>query len=168
MAWSGVSAPAKQQTLSMSIRGDAASAVDDILRNCQDLRDAWTLFYRPAFYRAMEDTFKGNQDGSWRPLNKRYKKWKAAHGGSPYLMNMTGDLKASLTGDTSESFYQPLPRSMEIGGAPVNPGKWNSPNTPKGRMIIYAHSSYMGREMSEAAQQHLDWYARKWGGLRGV
>jgi hypothetical protein len=153
---------AKAQTLSVALEGvpELQAAIERILDNTKDLRPAWEQFYRPGFNEAMEQTFATRQSGTWRPLKQRYAKWKASHGGGSLMVlgGNTTDLKGSLTRKTSETFFQPQARQMTIGS--------NHPmttNTPRGRMVIWASSTAMKYHMREAAQQHADWYAEKWG-----
>ena len=155
---------AATQTLSMSLEGDKQlqAAIEDIVRNTRDLREPWKLFYRQAFYDAMDFTFKSAQGGTWRNDKARYLKWKRARYPGRRLMELTGETRRELT--SPAGFFRPERRQMEIGGSPVGSrGRWNSPNTPKGRMVVWAQSPWMSRQMTEAAREHAEWYAKKWG-----
>jgi hypothetical protein len=156
---------ANTQTLSMSLQGDEElqAAIAEIVRNTDDLREAWKRFYRPAFYEYVDewwqDEGRGATGKSWRPLKKRYKKWKMAHGGGE-LMVFGGDdtdLKGALKGGGNKIFTT-TPKRMTIGA------KWSTGNTPWGRMIIYAEAPQMQRHMTDAARDHAEWYAKKWSG----
>lgn len=148
---------AGSQSLSMALDGqpDLQAAIERITKESKDLRPAWDQFYRPHFHNAMEQTFETRAGGRWRPLKGRYAAWKSRHGGGE-LMVLTGALRASLAGDTGESIYRPEPRQMDIGSTNI------PTNTPRGRMVIYAHSTAMAYHLGQAAQEHADYYGIKW------
>lgn len=148
-------------SISVQLQGDEElqRAFRALVDETQDMRPAWDAYYRPHFHSAMEQTFSTKQSGTWRPLKKRYAAWKSSHGGGD-LMVLSGALRASLTGETGESVYEPQEREMKIGST-------NMPtNTPRGRMVIWGDSTAMTFHMTNAAKEHLERFGRVW--ERGV
>ena len=154
---------AESQTLGMMLKGDEQlqRAVVAIMRDTKDLRPIWRRFYRQAFYDGMEQTFNTAQSGRWRNNTGRYLRWKRKRSGG-HLMTLTGEFRRSLTSQAPGGYFKPQLQQMEIGASPVGEGTWKSPNTPRGRMVIWAGSPWMQREMTEAATEHVAWYGRTW------
>jgi hypothetical protein len=149
---------AQQQSITAVLKGEPElrRALNDIIHETRDLRPAWERFYRPAFHDAMRVVFQRKQAGTWRPLKKRYAAWKAAHGGGDPMV-LTGALRDSLASTTGESFFRPKEQQMTIGSTNI------PTNTPRGRMVVWAENPEMLFQIRRAAQQHVDWYAEKWG-----
>ena len=155
-----------EQVVDVKLLGDKElqAAIADIMRHTKDLREPWRRFYRPAFYRYVDDWWEDRGRGAtgrgWGPYKNAYRKWKFGKGGGGAMMTLGGDdsdLKGALKGG-AESIFRPEPRSMEIGAT------WDGGTpTPWGRMIIYAQAPAMKKHMTEAAQDHAAWYAEKWG-----
>lgn len=77
--------------------------------------------FRPAFEKMAEDFWKSEQERfdsagpGWKPLSPKYALWKAKHFPGAPIMQRTGSLKASLTGQAEDTIFDVYPTHMELG-----------------------------------------------------
>lgn len=95
-----------------------------------DLRDFWTHYFAPAFYRQLEDNIatEGGGVGGWAPLSPRYAAWKARVAPGRGLMVFSGALQRSLTwrglGPGSGGIFVPE-RQYVVIGTSVGYARWH-------------------------------------------
>ena len=81
----------------------------------RDLRPYWPQV-AGRFYQHERETFDSSGFGTWKPLSDRYRIWKARHFPSTSILEATGNLRRSLTSQsTPNSIYREAPLSLELG-----------------------------------------------------
>lgn len=83
---------------------------DDLSNIWPDVRDEFWSIEKQQF--RSEGVAGGDK---WKPLSPAYAKAKLRRYGAKPILQATGDLYASLTGETGDTFYQTTKTSIEIG-----------------------------------------------------
>lgn len=102
----------------LQIENRIASRFDGIARSTEDLRPAWPAIAEE-FYRIEEEHFssQGARSGNqWQELSPKYAQWKSVNYPGQPILQRTGNLKRSLTGqDDPNAIYDPQPDSLTLG-----------------------------------------------------
>jgi len=128
----------------ITVEGDErlADAFEQFARKVADLRPQWPAV-AGKFYEHVRATFDSQGFGTWKPLSSRYAAWKRRHFPSPSILEATGNLRRSLTSQsTPNSIYRAAPLSLELGttvryarlhqfGATLKTGPRKSKKAPK-------------------------------------
>ena len=105
--------------LRLTIKGETrlAQAFNRLARSIQNYRPAWpaiTALYRQMMSEQFES--QGARGGRrWVPLSPGYKRWKDIVAPGMPILVLTGKMKASLIGKTSDTIEQFRPASVTLG-----------------------------------------------------
>lgn len=148
-----------------TITDDSAyKALRSMTKHVEDFRPFW-----PRIEEAIRDDnaqrFATRDGGTWKPLNAKYLKWKAAHGHGTKVLELSGGLKASMTeagaqGQKVRRGTRELLWRTDYGVEGVALAAFQN----RRRKLINENSPFLRKRLGDAASQiALDW-KRQWDG----
>ena len=122
--------------ISITVSGDAQleRAFNLMASRIEDWRPIWDDI-STIWYIAEQAYYSTEGLGAWPQLSDGYKKWKEKHYPGRQILELTGDLKASLSSKTAAgAVYRAGPKQLNIGTA-IWYAKYHQQKGRKGRII---------------------------------
>lgn len=125
------------------------ASFDNLMPIWDDVRDA--------FWKIQEEQFASEggagRSGKWKPLTKRYEAQKIKQYGAKPILERTGRMKKSLTGQTGDTVYEKNQKDMAIGTS-VFYAKYNHATRP---VISFSASqkNYLQKQIQKALIREL-------------